>query len=123
MSTSTLTKNWQSLDRPTVCLLQGRQLHHFIRDSVLPFSAHYRRVFAEHGISADDVRTVDDLRRIPFSSKQDLLPTPENPRRSLDFALIPDAKALSKRVLTDGPQRPSPDRCRAWPICRPQVRD
>lgn len=97
MSISTLTKNWQRLGRQEVRLLQGRQLHRFLRDSVLPFSAHYRRVFAEHGLSADDVRSVDDLRKIPFSSKQDLLPTPDNPRRSLDFALIPDAEVLRKR--------------------------
>jgi phenylacetate-CoA ligase len=98
MSTSALTSRWQTLDRDAVRTLQGRQLHHFLRDCVLPFSAHYRQVFAEHGLTANDFRTVDDLRKLPFTSKQDLLPTPENPRRSLNFALIPDPKVLSKRL-------------------------
>lgn len=100
MSTSTLTHRWHSLDRETARALQGRQLHRFLRDCVLPFSTHYRRVFAEHGLTARDIRSVDDLRKIPFSSKQDLLPTPEQPKRSLDFALIPDAKVLARRPST-----------------------
>jgi phenylacetate-CoA ligase len=97
MSISALTKRWQSLDRDTTRELQGRQLHRFLRDCVLPFSAHYRHVFAEHDLTANDIRSVDDLRKIPFSSKEDLLPTPEQPKRSLAFALIPDPKVLSKR--------------------------
>jgi phenylacetate-CoA ligase len=97
MSTTALTSRWHSLDRDTVHDLQGRQLRRFIRDCVLPFSAHYRCTFAEHGLQAADIRSLEDLRKIPFSSKQDLLPTPENPKRSLDFALIPDAKVLAKR--------------------------
>jgi phenylacetate-CoA ligase len=97
MPTNALTKRWDSLARDPARSLQSRELHRFIRDSVLPFSAHYRRLFAEHGLTAADIRTVDDLRKIPFSSKQDLLPTPDEPRRSMNFALIPDAKVLSKR--------------------------
>ncbi|MDO8543270.1 MAG: AMP-binding protein [Opitutaceae bacterium] len=94
---SALTRRWQSLDRDTALALQGRKLHRFLRDSVLPFSGHYQRVFRECGLSAGDFHSVDDLRKLPFSSKEDLLPTPDNPRRSLGFALIPDPKVLSKR--------------------------
>ncbi len=97
MSLSALTQHWHRLDRERAHELQGRQLHRFLRSCVLPFSAHYRRVFDDAGIDAADIRTVDDLRKIPFTSKQDLLPTPEEPRRSLNFALIPDAKALARR--------------------------
>lgn len=97
MSTSALTKKWDSLDRTTVRALQGRQLHRYLRDCVLPFSVHYQRVFAEKKLSADDIRSVEDLRKIPFSSKQDILPTPENPRRTFEFALIPDKQVLAKR--------------------------
>lgn len=97
MSTSALTHRWHGLDRETALALQGRKLHRFLRDCVLPFSAHYGRVFREAGLAAHDIRSVEDLRKIPFSSKEDLLPTPDNPKRSLGFALIPDAKVLSKR--------------------------
>jgi phenylacetate-coenzyme A ligase PaaK-like adenylate-forming protein len=97
MSTLTLKRAWDKLDRETIREHQGRLLHHFIRDCVLPFSKHYRQVFAEHHLGPDSVRTIGDLPKIPFTSKQDLLPTAEQPRRSLDFALIPDAHVLSKR--------------------------
>jgi phenylacetate-CoA ligase len=97
MTTSTLTHRWQALERETARQMQGRQLHRFIRDCVLPFSAHYRSLFAAHGLTANDIRSVDDLRKLPFTSKPDLLPTPEEPRRSLNFALIPDPHVLSKR--------------------------
>lgn len=97
MSPHALTCRWHSLDRDTVLELQGRKLHFYLRDCVLPFSGHYQRVFREHGLTADDFRSVADLRKLPFSAKEDLLPTPDNPRRSLGFALIPDAKVLSRR--------------------------
>src|SRR5688500_422361 len=97
MSTTALTPRWQMLDRAATRRLQGRELHQYLRDCVLPFSAHYRRVFDENGLTANDIHSIDDLRKIPLSSKQDLLPTPDEPRRSLDFALIPDPRVLSKR--------------------------
>jgi phenylacetate-CoA ligase len=97
MRHSALTHRWSKLERDEVLELQGRQLHRFIRDSVLPFSAHYQHLFRQHGLSADDVRSVDDLRKLPFTSKEDLLPTPVQPRRNMAFALIPDAKVLAKR--------------------------
>lgn len=100
MSTAQLTKHWQSLDRAQVRELQGRKLHRYLRDCVLPFSAHYQRVFAAAGLSADDIRTVDDLAKIPFTSKEDLLPTPEQPRRSLEFVLKPDPAVLARRPST-----------------------
>jgi phenylacetate-coenzyme A ligase PaaK-like adenylate-forming protein len=87
---------------------------------VLPFSAHYRRIFAEHGLTADAIRSLDDLRKLPFTSKQDLLPTPDEPRRSLNFALIPDPKVLSKRpaviarALLRGKSRVKDELDREW---------
>lgn len=88
---------WQHLDRDATRAAQGRRLHRYLRDCVLPFSLHYRRLFAEHGLTAGDIRTVDDLSKIPFTSKEDLLPTEDNPRRTLDFVLKPDPAALSRR--------------------------
>lgn len=120
MSIPALTKCWHSLGRGAARELQTRQLRRFLRDCVLPFSAHYRRVFADNSLSPDHIRSLDDLRKIPFSSKQDLLPTSEQPKRSLDFALIPDAKKLSKRpsvilrALLHGRERVKDELDREW---------
>lgn len=97
MSHARLTKNWHSLDRPTCLELQGRKLHDYLKDCVLPFSPHYRRLFAEHRLTAADIRTVGDLRKIPFTSKEDLLPTAEAPRRALEFVLQPESATLARR--------------------------
>ncbi len=120
MSHELLTRRWQSLEREAARELQGRKFHGYLRDCVLPFSGHYQRVFREHGLSADDFRSVDDLRKLPFTSKEDLLPTPENPRRAMGFALIPDPKTLSRqpaiivRALLRGRGRVNEELDREW---------
>jgi len=60
--------------------LQVEKLRDYLRRVVLPFSGHYRQLFREHGLTADSIRSLDDLRRIPFTSKADLLNTPNNRR-------------------------------------------
>src|SRR4051812_40130685 len=97
MSNPRLTYQWQHLDQTTVVGVQGRALYRYLRDCVLPFSQHYGKLFKERGLTADDFQTVADLRKLPFTSKEDLLPTADNPRRTLEFVLKPDAKVLARR--------------------------
>src|SRR5438105_1505969 len=100
MKTNLLRHRWQELPEKVVRRLQGEQLRHYLRSVVLPFSAHYRQVFDEHGLRADSIRTLEDLQRIPFTSKADLLNTPERPQRARDFILVPDEKTLARRPAT-----------------------
>ncbi len=95
-----LLKNWDSLGRDAVLAHQGRALHRYLRDCVFPFSKHYGAVAREHGLSANDFQSVADLKKLPFISKTDLVPTPENPTRSRDFVLAPDGAVLAKRPAT-----------------------
>jgi phenylacetate-coenzyme A ligase PaaK-like adenylate-forming protein len=67
---------------------------------VLPFSRHYRELFAASGLRADDLRTTDDLRRIPFTSKRDLVAGPDGRDVIRDFVLTPDKNVLAKRPAT-----------------------
>src|ERR1700722_20568775 len=69
---------------------QGDLLRRYISQTVLPFSKHYAAF-------ADDlrrIRSVEDLRHIPFTVKRDLQNSPR------DFILIPDPKILAKRPST-----------------------
>lgn len=100
MSTKLLTTNWQRLPEATVRTLQAERLHRWLRDTVLPFSAHYRELFRQLKLTADDFRSLDDLRRLPFTSKADLLNTPDNPQKARDFLLVPDRNVLSRRPST-----------------------
>lgn len=74
--------------------LQDRTLARFVREELYPFSAHYRRVFDAAGVSPRDIRGVDDLRRLPFTTKQDLLAAQTDPERKRDFVLIPTPGAI-----------------------------
>jgi phenylacetate-coenzyme A ligase PaaK-like adenylate-forming protein len=69
---------------------QGDLLRRYLEQTVLPFSKHY----AALGNDLRRVRSVEDLRHLPFTIKRDLQ---ESPR---DFILIPDKKILARRPST-----------------------
>lgn len=79
---------------------QLARLRTYLRDSVLPFSAHYRRMFDRERITPDQLRSVDDLRRIPFTSKSDFLPGSDGSDPVRDFVLVPDRAVLARRPST-----------------------
>jgi phenylacetate-coenzyme A ligase PaaK-like adenylate-forming protein len=72
---------------------QIRQLRNYLKHRVLPFSAHYRRLFDEYHIRPEDIRSMDDWHRVPFSSKADFAGSREKQR---EFVLIPDQHKLSR---------------------------
>ena len=100
MKTSALTTQWHTLPETTVRKLQAEKFRHYLRTTVLPFSSHYQRLFRENHLDADSFQTLEDLQRIPFTSKADLLSTPENPRKIRDFILVPDKNQLTHRPST-----------------------
>ncbi len=77
-------------------------LRRFLRERVVPFTAHYGKMFRELGLDAADIRGTADLVKLPFTSKKDL-GTPK------DFVIIPDEKVLKhqwstlKLAVTHGP--------------------
>jgi phenylacetate-CoA ligase len=75
---------------------QGRRLNRFINEQLYPYSPFYRRLFDEHKIDPRTIRTVADLRRLPFTAKKDIAPTADSPVRHLDFVLQPDLEKLRK---------------------------
>jgi phenylacetate-coenzyme A ligase PaaK-like adenylate-forming protein len=100
MKTSVLTTHWQQLPEKTVRALQAEKLRHYLRDTVLPFSSHYRELFRENNLDADSFRSLEDLQRVPFTSKADLLSTPDNPGKIREFILVPDPRQLARRPAT-----------------------
>lgn len=73
---------------------QGRKLHQFLAKRVYPYCPYYRRVFDEHGLNPDQFRTLGDLRHLPFTTKQDIAPTADNPDRYRDFIIQPSPKQI-----------------------------
>ena len=97
MNSALLNTKWSQLPEKIVRRLQAEKLTRYLRDVVLPFSAHYRARFEKAGLTADSFRSLEDLRKLPFTTKTDLLNTPDNPQRTRDFVLIPDQAVLARR--------------------------
>ena len=55
---------WPPLPSAELRARQAKQLHRYLRDVVLPFSPHYRALFQRLGLTADSIRTLDDLRAV-----------------------------------------------------------
>ena len=100
MNTHLLSTQWQRLPERTLRKLQVEKLRHYLRTTVIPFSAHYREMFQKRGIKADSIRVLEDLEGLPFTSKNDLVNTPENSQKARDFVLIPEEQVLAKRPGT-----------------------
>ena len=100
MNMKLLTAKWQELPEKILRRLQAEKFRRYLGQVVWPFSAHYRALFGQLGLSTDSFRSLDDLQRLPFTSKTDLLNTPANPQRLKDFLLIPEEQALARRPST-----------------------
>ena len=94
MKRDRLSRHWHTLPRETLRALQARRLRAYLRDVVLPFHAHYRELFAKHGLGWRDFQTLEDLARVPLTSKRDLAGGPEITK---SFVITPDTHVLSRR--------------------------
>ncbi len=84
----------QRLPRSEQRALQDSLLQRYVREYLYPFSPYYRALFDRHGVRPEQLRTVDDLRRVPLSTKRDLLPTADDPQRFKQFVLQPDPASI-----------------------------
>ena len=76
------------------------RLRRYLRRTVLPFSKHYRELFSKEGLDPGMLRSSDDLRRIPFTSKLDFLPGSSGSDPVRDFVLMPNRALLARRAST-----------------------
>jgi len=88
-------KNITSLTYSQIKDLQNQRLHHFINTHVYPFSPYYHKLFDEKKINPRQIRTKEDLKRIPYISKSDLI-SKDNPQKFKDFILQPDKEKISR---------------------------
>ena len=79
---------------------QLRRLRSYLRDTVLPFSAHYNALFHREKVDLSALRRWDDLCRIPFTTKTDFAASVAHPDPVREFLLVPDKAVLARRVST-----------------------
>lgn len=75
--------------------LQNRRLRSFINTHVYPFSPYYRKLFDDHKIDPGSIGSREDLKRIPLTSKSDLIGR-DNPQKFKDFILQPDKEKIGR---------------------------
>jgi phenylacetate-coenzyme A ligase PaaK-like adenylate-forming protein len=88
-------KGIASLSYSQIKQLQNQKLYSFINTHVYPFSPYYRKLFDEKHIDPRSIRTREDLKRIPYISKTDLI-SKDNPQKFKDFILQPDKEKIRR---------------------------
>ncbi len=82
------------LSKGEIFNLQKKKLQSFIQTRLFPFSPYYQNLFKEHKIDPRKIKSIEDLKHIPLTSKKDLLSTEENPVKYRDFILQPDPEKI-----------------------------
>lgn len=75
--------------------LQNYRLQYFIKHKA-PYSQFYVHLFKKARLNFDDIKTTEDLQRLPFTNKQDIAPTIDNLDKPRQFILAPDKKLLMR---------------------------
>lgn len=74
---------------------QNKRVAYFFKHE-LPYSQYYRELFKKHNLEFSDIRTTDDLQKIPFTTKLDIAPTEDDRAKPRQFILVPDEKLIKK---------------------------
>ena len=88
--------NIARLSEKEIRALQNKKLASFVNTYLYPFSPHYRKLFDQHHIDPKTIKTADDLKRVPFTSKHDFVAPDENPEKFRDFILQPTPEAIRR---------------------------
>lgn len=90
--------NWhqlQCLKPEKIRQLQNKLLRNFIRNQI-PYHPYYRDLFKKNKIGFSDIKTTKELRKLPFTSKENIAPTKDNPKKFIDFVLQPNEKLIKR---------------------------
>ncbi len=110
-------RNISQLSHEEILRIQNNKLYSFINQQLYPFSPYYRNLFDYHKINPRKIKSMHDLRCVPFISKSDFIPSPTQPEKFKDFILQPDQETIRKywpkdkvaqlalRSILKGPER------------------
>ncbi len=83
--------NLSSLSQGEIRSLQNKKLHTFVNKYLYPFSTYYRDLFDQNNINPKSIRTIEDLKHLPLTSKLDF-----GDGKYLDFIVKPDKAKIRK---------------------------
>ena len=89
-------ERYYDMSSEAVSRVQEKKLRDFIRYQLYPFSPYYRKLFDDNKIDPNSIQTVKDLEMIPLTTKEDIMPTEDDPKRYKQFILQPDLDLITK---------------------------
>jgi phenylacetate-CoA ligase len=94
MAREIYSQDWDRMTLKEQTEYRDSKLSYFIRTQLYPYSRFYREMFDENDVKPEDIRKVEDLRRLPFTYKSDIAPSPEEPSRFRKFILQPEEEMM-----------------------------
>ncbi len=88
------TKDWDRRSPDERQAAQLRRLKTFLRYQVLPFSPFYQRLFRDAGVDPANIQSLRDFQQLPFTSKDLIAPTADEPQRPRDLILQPTPEII-----------------------------
>ncbi len=96
-----LCDRWDRLTKEEAERWQGEVLSRWLREEVGAYSPFYKKLLAEHKVDLRKIRTVDDLRRLPFTTKDQVIATKEDAGRPVQLVLAPDEASIRRSAPLD----------------------
>jgi phenylacetate-CoA ligase len=81
-------ENWdkvQKMSFKNIKKMQSKKVQSFVK-YVNTYIPYYQRLFKEKNINMSKIKSTEDLEKIPFTTKSDMVPTQENRRKPYEFA-------------------------------------
>lgn len=93
-----MSQQWSKVSEWAPAKRQAQQLKklRYLVKYILPYHPYYRELFKRQNLTASDFRTIDDIQKIPFTSKQELVPTETSPAQPRQFIVQPDEHLIKK---------------------------
>ncbi|MGQ9703007.1 MAG: phenylacetate--CoA ligase family protein [Actinomycetota bacterium] len=89
---------WDHLPPRQYLAAQEQHLVRFIREMVYPMSPYYRELFDYNRIKPGVIKTLRDFTCVPFTTKADIAPLPDDPEIPLNLVLQPERARISSRA-------------------------
>ena len=85
----------QYLSSEKIKSLQDKLLRNFIRNQI-PYHPFYHNLFKKNKIGFSGIKSTEELKKLPFTTKEDVAPTQKEPKKFLDFVLQPNKKLIKE---------------------------
>ncbi|MBI4452833.1 AMP-binding protein [Candidatus Woesearchaeota archaeon] len=95
--------NWRRLEclKPErIRKLQDSLLKDFIKYQI-PYHPYYRELFKKSKIKFSGIKTTNDLEKLPFTTKESIAPSKQEPKKFLDFILQPNRQLIKQHAAID----------------------